>query len=373
MEIGFIGLGKLGLECSEVMALKHNVYGYDIEDIKTTNVKKVDRIEETVIGKDFTFIAVPTPHSISYDGSIPCTHLPSKDFEYSIVKDVLRQIQYIKSESIIVLISTVLPGTIRREFLQLVDPKKFIYNPYLIAMGTIADDMVNPEMIIIGSDRDVEKLKDFYKTFVNNPRFEVGTFDEAEAIKIFYNTWISMKIGFVNMILDVAERNGNMNVDVVTQALTRSTKRIISDMYMIAGMGDGGACHPRDNIALSSLSERINLGYDLFGEIMKIREKQAENLAKKLKSFGNPVVILGGSYKPNVDIMDGSYSLLVSSYLDEFYLDEEPDTNEQLTYLLGHMKKFNDYNFKKGSIIVDPWGECKNPDCHVYYYGRKHD
>jgi UDPglucose 6-dehydrogenase len=377
MEIGFIGLGKLGLECSEVMALaKHNVHGYDIEKRDSLLVKQVDRIEETVIGKDFTFISVPTPHSKNYDGSLPCTHLPSKDFDYSIVKDVLRQIKDVKSNSIIVLISTVLPGTIRRELLPLVDRRRFIYNPYLIAMGTVSYDMRNPEMIIIGgeSGENIDSLINFYRTIVNPlhiPRFEIGTFDEAEAIKIFYNTFISMKIGFVNMILDVAEKNGNINVDVVTQALTRSTKRIISDMYMIAGMGDGGACHPRDNIALSSLSERLELGYDIFGEVMKIREKQAENLAKVLSHFGNTVVILGSSYKPNVDLMDGSYSLLVASYIKdlEVYLDSEPETDEDVTYLIGHMRVFNDYNFRDNSVIVDPWGECKHPN--VYYYGRR--
>jgi UDPglucose 6-dehydrogenase len=376
MEIGFIGLGKLGLECSEFMAEKYIVHGYDIERRNTKNVMQVNNIADTVIGKDFTFIAVPTPHVKEYDGAIPCTHLPSKDFNYDIVKNVLEQIKDIESDSVIVLISTVLPGTIRREFLHLIDPKRFIYNPYLIAMGTITEDMKNPEMIIIGSDKtDTVKLKELYTSLSGNVRFEEGTFDEAEAIKIFYNTFISTKIGFVNMILDVAEKNGNINTDVVTGALTRSTKRIISDMYMKAGMGDGGACHPRDNIALSSLSERLDLGYDLFGDIMNIREKQAENLANKLISFGNPIVILGSSYKPGVPFVDGSYSLLVGSYIRknsdlDFEFDKEPNRYKKFTYLLGHMSKFNDYDFVKGSVVVDPWGECVNSDCEVHYYGR---
>ena len=91
-----------------------------------------------------------------------------------------------------------------------------------------------------------------------------------------------MKIGFVNMIQDVAEKQGNINVDVVTKALADSKQRIISKKYMTAGMGDGGACHPRDNIALRWMAQKLNLQYDIFDAIMNAREVQAKNLAKYL-------------------------------------------------------------------------------------------
>ena len=79
----------------------------------------------------------------------------------------------------------------------------------------------------------------------NSPRYEIGTWDECECIKVFYNTFISAKIGLVNMIQDVAVKQGNINVDVVTTALANSTMRIMGPQYMTAGMGDGGACHPK--------------------------------------------------------------------------------------------------------------------------------
>ena len=138
--------------------------------------------------------------------------------------------------------------------------------------------MINPEMIIIGTMKGIkttatraQNLLNFYTMVCdNNPRVEFGTWEEAEAIKIFYNTFISNKIALVNMIQDVAERLGNINVDVVTDALTRSAYRITSSAYMKAGMGDGGACHPRDNIALRWLAKELNLGYDLFESIMSV-------------------------------------------------------------------------------------------------------
>ena len=209
----------------------------------------------------------------------------------------------------------------------------------------------------------------------NSARMVLCNWDEAECIKIFYNTFISMKLSLSNMVLDVAEKSGNINADYVMKTLAESTMRIMSPMYMKPGMGDGGPCHPRDNIALSSLAERLDLGYDLFRSIMYSREEQAHNLAMKLTEYRNPVVILGKSYKPGVPFIDGSYSVLVGGFVEleggEVYYDEEPDLDEQLTYLLGHRNQFNDYDFKWGSVIVDPWGECPDVEgCEVVWYGN---
>jgi len=289
MKVGFIGVGKLGKEAAEVMAEKHEVHGYDINHVEPENFSMVGSIEEVVTDKELIFIAVPTPHDPLYDGREPTSHLPNKDFDYSIVKSVLQEVdKYTTKDQLVVLISTVLPGTIRREFIQYCNNFRFIYNPYLIAMGTVKWDMINPEMIIIGTEdgsttSDAKILTDFYNTFITEgTRYEIGTWDEAEAIKIFYNTFISTKVALVNMIQDVAEKGGNMNVDVVTGALERSTQRIMGIAYMTAGMGDGGGCHPRDNIALRYMAEQLDLGYDLFDSIMRAREVQAENVAKKL-------------------------------------------------------------------------------------------
>jgi UDPglucose 6-dehydrogenase len=384
MKIGFIGVGKLGKDAAEVMAEKHEVIGYDINQVQPQNFQMVGTIEEVVQDRELIFIAVPTPHHPDYDGREPTSHLPNKDFDYSIVKSVLQEVdKYTTKEQLVVLISTVLPGTIRREFIQYCNNFRFIYNPYLIAMGTVKWDMINPEMIIIGTEDgsmtgDAKLLLDFYNTFITEgTRYEVGTWDEAEAIKIFYNTFISTKVALVNMIQDVAEKQGNMNVDVVTGALERSTKRIISGMYMKAGMGDGGGCHPRDNIALRYMAEKLELGYDIFDSIMTAREKQAENLANRLKELSQehnlPVVILGKSYKPDVEYLEGSTSILTGCFLDKHNIEVDYDCEpKQAVYLLGHRGKFYDYPFPDGSIILDVWREFKtdNPSLNVIQYGN---
>ena len=293
MKIGFIGVGKLGKDAAEVMyESEHDVLGYDVKTMSDTKINMTTSIMDVCKHGEIIFIAVPTPHHPDYDGRNPTSHLPNKDFDYSIVKEVLTEVnKHSSKEQLVVLISTVLPGTIRREFISLCSNFRFIYNPYLIAMGTVKWDMVNPEMIIIGTEDgsftgDAKILLDFYKTFIKEgTRYEVGTWDEAEGIKIFYNTFISTKVALVNMIQDVAEKIGNINVDVVTGALERSTYRILGPAYMKAGMGDGGGCHPRDNIALRYMAEKLDLKYDLFDAIMEAREKQAMNMANKLVSL----------------------------------------------------------------------------------------
>jgi UDPglucose 6-dehydrogenase len=406
-KIGFIGIGKLGLDCAEVMAEKHEVRGYDIYPRTSDSVKVCD-IDELVNESEWIFIAVPTPHADGYDGSVPSSHMEPRDFGHEAVIDAIHKInQHARSSKKVVLISTVLPGTTRRNFVPLLDKKhQFLYNPYLIAMGSVKWDMVNPEMIMIGTeDGDwngiAGELKDLYDTVMqNNPRYEIGTWDECEAVKIFYNTFISAKVGLVNMVQDFAMKIGHINVDVVTNALARSTMRIMGPKYMTAGMGDAGACHPRDNIALRWLAKEYDIGYDLFDTVMHAREIQAKNLAlflvKYAKQLGMSIVIHGKAYKPDVPYCIGSYSTLVGHYIKEAgfgvrYLDPlADDPKEVISELVGpavilwaHNRKIT-YEYTgdqpetqpyceipKGSVIIDPWRKLSNVDgLTVVHYGN---
>ena len=138
MKVGFIGVGKLGKDAAEVMANYHDVIGYDVIKVEPLNFTMVDSIQMVCEDRDMIFIAVPTPHDPLYDGRYPTSHLPNKDFDYSIVKQVLSEVnKYTTKDQLVVLISTVLPGTIRSEFIPLCENFRFIYNPYLIAMGKI--------------------------------------------------------------------------------------------------------------------------------------------------------------------------------------------------------------------------------------------
>jgi UDPglucose 6-dehydrogenase len=401
MKIGFIGLGKLGMPCAEEMTRQHEVIGYDVEHRVSSHVKITQDIKQVFEGTEIIFVAVPTPHHPDYDGSKPTTQLPVKDFDYSLVIDVLKQCQrFANKNQIVSLISTVLPGTTRREFAQYTRNFQFVYNPYLIAMGSEAYDMVHPDMVIIGTEHGEETtasqtLSKFYKKLIlNNAQHMIGTWEEAEGFKIFYNTMISARLSLVNMIQDVAQKIGHMNVDKITDAFKKASVRITGQGYYKAGMGDGGACHPRDNIALSWLAKELDLGYDLFAAISHSREQQTRNMAEFVANIcrkqNKPCVINGRAYKPSVSYTVGSPSLLLGHYLKEMgvtvlYADIETGDNAnreidcvcvmahdpQTTFDHTGKKYEQKLYFKpvKGNVIIDPWRCFQNNDYDVVYYG----
>jgi UDPglucose 6-dehydrogenase len=167
--------------------------------------------------------------------------------------------------------------------------------------------------------------------------------------------------------------------------------------YMTAGMGDAGPCHPRDNIALRYMAEKLDLGYDLFDAIMNAREIQARNLAKFIAEEANnallPVYIHGKAYKPNVAYLEGSYSLLVGHYLEhDFgivpqYIDPLTEsvnpTSVKGVVLLAHCAEITyDYadieknqklycTINDGSIVIDPWRRyTTDQNIKVLHYGN---
>ena len=410
MNIGFIGLGKLGLDCAEVFAERYSVSGYDIYPRTSALVDICATPQQLVESSDWIFIAVPTPHAEGYDGSVPSSHMEPRDFGHDAVKEAIGYINaYANNSKRVVLISTVLPGTTRRHFATLLNEEhQFLYNPYLIAMGSVKWDFANPEMVMIGTESgdpdETQDLIELYRPLMkNNPRYVTGTWDECEAIKIFYNTFISAKVGLANMIQDFAMRIGNINVDVVTDALAQSTMRIMGPKYMTAGMGDAGACHPRDNIALRWLAQEYDIGYDLFDTIMHAREIQAKNLAKYLFDTATnsnrqmQIVIHGKAYKPDVSYCIGSYSTLIGHYVKELgvevrYVDplaDDPEDvidqistpgvilmahNRSVTY--GYTGDVRDDSFyckiPVNSIIVDPWRHLPKTmkNYKVIHYGN---
>tara|TARA_R100000329_G_scaffold3726_2_gene5329 strand:+ start:1699 stop:2919 length:1221 start_codon:yes stop_codon:yes gene_type:complete len=389
IKIAFVGVGKLGKDAAEVLDEHYDVTGYDVRAVSDTTIRMEYDIETAVKGKDVVFIAVPTAHHPAYDGRYATSHLPPKDFDYSVAISATEEVdKYVDKNTLIVMISTMLPGTVRERIAPKIKNGRFIYNPYLIAQGTVKWDMCNPEMIMIGTEDgsktgDAEYLADLYRPMLEKTvRFEIGTWEEVESMKIFYNTFITAKLCLVNMIQDAAMAVGHMNVDVVTDALKRSTDRIMGPKYMMAGLGDGGGCHPRDNIALRSFAEKHDFGYDLFDAIMVAREQQANNIAKFFGQVGvkkdMPCVVLGAGFKPGVEQLEGSPSILVGHYLEKLGYEVTYDTVEPgipSAYLLGWPKHFDDYPFAPGSIVIDPWRSIQTTreNISVYHYGNTRD
>ena len=401
MNIGFLGLGKLGLPVAlAVEARGHCVVGYDVteqvrsilqarkiryqeewaqEYLDKSRIQFVD-VKEVVRSSEMIFVPIQTPHDPQYEG---VTRLPSEraDFDYSYLiagmKTLAEEIERQKEDKIVVIISTVLPGTIRREIKPLLGQHtKLCYNPFFIAMGTTIRDFLWPEFILFGVDNDwaANKAEQFYRTITHAPFYKT-TIENAELIKVVYNTFVSTKLAFVNTVMEMCHRLPNTNVDDVTNALKMGKVRILSDRYMSGGMGDGGGCHPRDNIALSWLSKQLNLSFDWCENIMLQREKQTEWFADLVEEHARerPVLILGKSFKPESNILTGSPSILFKNILEERgrevsmwdpYVDGPLEDMQKahhldgrpLLYFIGTKHSvFLSTKYEKGSVILDPW------------------
>lgn len=399
MRVGFVGLGKLGLPCALAIESKgHEVAGYDIDpNVKTileerylpykeegaqellekSNIKLLE-IRDLVEWSDIIFVAIQTPHHRKYEG---VTRLPDerKDFDYTYLRSgmesICSEIDRQGKNKVVIIISTVLPGTLRREIFPLLGSHvKLCYNPFFIAMGTVIENFLNPEFVLFGVDYHWDAWgtnigKSFYETLHNRP-FVKMSIESAELTKVAYNTYISSKIAVANTLMEICHKIPNANIDDVTGALKMATDRIVSPSYMDGGMGDGGGCHPRDNIALSWLARELDLSYDIYESIMLSREKQTEWLADLIIEYHEvsklPVVILGKSFKPQTNLTVGSPSILLANLLSEkgqvfSILDPHVDkftvdfTSPCLFFIGTKHADFAEYKFPSGSIILDPF------------------
>lgn len=403
MNIGFCGLGKLGLPCALVADSKgHKVFGYDINpDVKQIlDTKDIpyreegapellqnhnitwSSIPEVVSNSDIIFVPIQTPHDKQFEGT---TRLPEKrvDFDYKYLKSGIstlsKEIKKQGKDKIVIIISTVLPGTITREIKPLLNEHvKLCYNPFFIAMGTTAHDFLNPEFVLFGMDDEdaYEAAKDFYSTIHDKPVYKCSL-EEAEMIKVTYNTYITMKICLANTVMEVSHKLDNVDCDNVMKGLFLANERLISPKYLLGGMGDGGGCHPRDNIALSWLAQNLDLSYDWYENLMICREKQTQWLGDLIienhKSSNLPIIILGKCFKKETNLTVGSPSVLLKNILQEkeykvtmydpFVDKTEPPLNEPAVFFIGtNHDKFLDYNFPDGSIIIDPWRYIKQQE-----------
>ena len=404
MNIGFVGLGKLGLPVALAVEERgHKVAGIDIDENTLSMVRNKSLLDangalaeghetkaqelllnseleimdlpELVAFSDIIFVPIQTPHDPLYEG---VTRLPETrvDFDYTWLREGMKELAAVidqqEEDKVVIIISTVLPTTIEREIKPILNEKvKLCYNPFFIAMGTVIPDFLNPEFVLFGVDDDdaAKVAEDFYTTLHDRPFFHTDL-KSAELIKVAYNTYIGMKIVFANTMMEICHHTG-ANVDAVTEAMGLAHDRLMSKKYLSGGMGDGGGCHPRDNIAMSWLANELDLSHNFFDDLMKAREHQTEWLADLIEAEHNlapelPVVLMGRTFKPDTKLTVGSPAILLENILKERGIEVEsydpyhrdPDTvwfTPQAIYLISTKHQvFENLTFPAGSVVLDP-------------------
>lgn len=343
MRISVIGLGKLGLPLTAAIASKgFQVIGVDINkevvdslkvgktsinepgllDLINKHRKNIEAtldVKEAVLNSEITFIVTPTPSLANGYFSLKYI-IPA-------AKIIAKALKVKKSYHLVVLVSTVMPGSTDKikKILEKYSGKNgskdfgLCYNPEFIALGSVIYNLLNPDFILIGeSDKKASaKLRQFYKKFcVKKLKFAIMNFINAEIAKISVNTYITTKISYANMLSEICEKLPGGNVDVVTSALGLDSR--IGSKYLKGGTSFGGPCFPRDNIAFINLAKKLKASYHISLATHKTNLKQIERLAQRVLQYAagkTTVGILGISYKPLTDVIEQSTGLLLAQLL----------------------------------------------------------
>jgi UDPglucose 6-dehydrogenase len=278
--------------------------------------------EEAILNSDITFIIIPTPSE--ENGGFSTKYIAEAG------KKIGQALSKKKTFHLVVLTSTVTPGSTERDLLPILEKysgKKcgmhfgLCYNPEFIALGSVINDLLNPNFVLIGEldSRSGEMLESFYKNICeNNPPIKRMSIVNAEITKIALNTYITTKISYANMLAELCEKIPGGNVDVVTDALGCDKK--VGHQYLKGALGYGGPCFPRDNRALISTAKRHGVSLPIAEATDGINKTQVPRLKELIFSSlpnNGKVAILGLSYKPNTDVIEESQSIELAQALSE--------------------------------------------------------
>lgn len=332
MNITMIGTGYVGLTSGVCYSEKgHKVICADIDENKINQLKQnlcpiyEPGLEELIIknslngnlsfttdlshainSSDIIMIAVGTP-SLS-DGSV----------DMSYVEDVARIIgTSITSYKVIVNKSTVPVGSayrVRDIIKSHTDTNFDVASvPEFLREGSAVNDILNGERIVIGVDsiKARNQLLELHEPFQIN--IQLTDIHSAELIKYAANSFLAMKISFINEIANLAEKVG---ADVTEVAMGIGSDSRIGNKFLSAGIGFGGACFPKDTLGLINIAQKVGHNFSLMEEVVEVNRKQYQRVIEKLLSVypdlrGRTVSILGLTFKPNTNDLREAPSLKI--------------------------------------------------------------
>lgn len=271
MKVGYLGAGKLAFPIAlaveekghEVLVRDYAPYVDDAlrdkkwpfqevrvdELLQNTKIRNVE-LSELVAHSEIIFVAVQTPHLKEYEGvnRLPTTR---SDFDYSFLEiaicQLVEELRIQKDKNpVVVVISTILPGTMRERIVpMLVSRVEYAYNPAFPAMGTVINDFLYPEFVLIGTDGNIpEQLYGFYNSVIpaRVAQLVEMSIESAEMAKVSYNCLLSNRIATINALGEMCHKIPNCDVNDVTGVLKLATKRLAPTAYMNSGVSDSGPC-----------------------------------------------------------------------------------------------------------------------------------
>jgi len=246
-KIGIVGYGFVGKAVEYGFKEGNEIYIYD-------KFQKTLPLDEVVKKSEVIFVGVPTPMTKEY-----------KKIDLSIVEDITAEIVKLarkyKVEPIIVLKSTIVPGTTRRLSKINMYPR-MAFNPEFLTEANYLEDFVHADRVVVGADNNEVKqwVVDLYRAaFPKTPIFETDP-TTAEVVKYMANTYLATKVIFANEMFDLCEKLG-VNYDEMKKMVVADKRIYDSHLGITATRGFGQKCFPKDTVALLGLADE--LGVDL--------------------------------------------------------------------------------------------------------------
>lgn len=377
-KIGVVGAGHVGLVTAACFAemgnsviccdndkekvkklneMKMPFYEPGLEGIVKKNFKNkklsfTTSIKDLTLKSEIIFIAVGTPST--ENGRADLSYVENVTIEIANALSSLKKEKKEKMYKIIVEKSTVpvMTGEWVKKTLNLISPTGIEFdiaaNPEFLREGSAVYDFFHPDRIVIGveSERAKKIFEEIYKP-INCPKLFTDI-KSAELIKHASNSFLALKISYINAISQICEKVG-ADIEMVAEGM--GLDRRIGKHFLKAGVGYGGSCFPKDVSAFISLSEEIGVPFNLLKEVQKINYQQREIVVKKARNLlwnlkGKNIGILGLSFKPKTDDVRKSPAIDIIKLLKK----EQAEIKCYDPKAMKNMKKiFPDLNY------------CKNP------------
>jgi UDPglucose 6-dehydrogenase len=394
MHIGVIGTGYVGLvtgacfaefgvavtcidkDEKKIKALKKGdipFYEPGLDDLVKKNVKNgrlrfSTRIQDAVDSSLVIFIAVGTPPR--GDGSA--------DMRY--VEAVAEEIaQNIRGYKVIVTKSTVPVGTgarlrkiISRTLKEQMD-FDIVSNPEFLREGSAIEDFMRPNRVIIGasSQQAVAIMKDLYgPLYLIETPFVITNIETAELIKYAANSFLAVKISFINEMANLCDHVG---ADVHMVAKGMGLDHRIGSKFLHPGPGYGGSCFPKDTRALLTIAKNHNAEVGVVSAAVEANERQKHMAVEKIRSGmgelkAKTIAVLGLSFKPNTNDMREAPSIFIIEHLLKAKAKVkafDPIAMDDAREIFGNTIRYakTPYDCMKGAdavVIVTEWNEFRN-------------
>lgn len=395
--ISVIGLGKLGSPFLATCASRgFNVIGLDVNShfvdlinqgkapvdepnlaqLIVENRKKIKATpdySEAINNSSITFIIVPTPSIKS--GAF------SNEYVISAARNIGKVLANKDKFHLLVITSTIMPKSMDIEIIPALEKASakrlnrdfgVCYNPEFIALGSVIDNLLNPDFVLIGeSDKNSgEMLESFYRKFsVNKPPIVRMNFVNAEIAKIALNSYITTKISFANTLAQICEQVSGGDVDQVTAAIGLDTR--VGNKYLKGALPYGGPCFPRDNRAFFSFANEVGVRAELAKAADLVNENMTVQIVKTVEEIAanknSKIAILGLAYKPDTDVAEESAGVKIANLLSRksakvYVWDPKAmaRARELLSPKILFARSLRDCLAKSDIIIIaTPWPEFK--------------